>query len=58
MTMKWLWLSITKRSNDLKTKTTTMAKAKYESQDHGNNDQSHGKATANDHITLQDKNMN
>ena len=45
MTMKWLWLSITKRSNDLKTKTTTMAKAMDESQDHGNNDQSHGKAT-------------
>ena len=35
-----------------------MAKAKDESQDHGNNDQGHGKATANDHITFQDENMN
>ena len=46
MTMKWLWLSITKGSNDLKSETTTMAKAKAESQDHGSHDQSHGKATA------------
>jgi hypothetical protein len=29
-----------------------MAKAKDESQDHGNNDQSHGKAMAKDHITF------
>ena len=29
-----------------------MAKAKVESQDHGNNDQGHGKATAKDHITF------
>ena len=29
-----------------------MAKAKDESQDNGNNDQSHGKATAKDHINL------
>ena len=46
MTMKWLWLSITKGSNDLKSETTTMDKAKAESQDHGSHDQSHGKATA------------
>ena len=38
----WLWLSITKGSNDLKSETT----AKAESQDHGSHDQSHGKATA------------
>ena len=50
--MYWLWLSKTKRSNDLKAETTTMAKAKDESQDHGSHDQSHGKATAKDHITL------
>ena len=29
-----------------------MAKAKNESQDHGNNDQVHGKAMAKDHINL------
>ena len=29
-----------------------MANAKVESQDHGNNDQGHGKATAKDHITF------
>ena len=29
-----------------------MAKAKVESQDHGNNDQGHGKAMAKDHINL------
>ena len=46
MTMYWLWLSITKGSNDLKAETTAMAKAKAESQDHGSHDQSHGKATA------------
>ena len=34
-----------------------MAKAKDDSQDHGNNDKGHGKATANDHITFQDENM-
>ena len=32
-----------------------MAKAKVESQDHGNNDQGHGKATAKDHITFKDQ---
>ena len=46
MTMKWLWLCITKRSNDLKAETTAMDKAKAESQDHGSHDQSHGKAKA------------
>jgi hypothetical protein len=46
--MYWLWLSKIKRSNDLKAKTTAMAKAKDESQDHGSQDQSHGKATAKD----------
>jgi hypothetical protein len=44
--MYWLWLSKTKRSNDLKADTTAMAKAKDESQDHGSHDQSHDKATA------------
>ena len=44
--MYWLWLSITKGSNDLKAETTAMAKAKSESQDHGSHDQSHGKPTA------------
>ena len=39
-----LWLSKIKRSNDLKAETTTMAKAKAESQDHGSHDQSHDKA--------------
>ena len=29
-----------------------MAKAKVESQDHINNDQGHGKATAKDHVTF------
>jgi hypothetical protein len=48
MTMYWLWLSKTKGSNGLKAETTTMAKAKYESQDHGSHDQGHGKATAKD----------
>ena len=46
MTMYWLWLSITKGSNDLKAKTTALAKAKAESQDHGSHGQSYGKATA------------
>ena len=32
--------------------------AKDESQEHGNNDQGHGKAMAKDHITYQDENMN
>ena len=44
--MYWLWLSITKGSNDLKSETTAIAKAKAESQDHGSHDQSHGKAMA------------
>jgi hypothetical protein len=35
-----------------------MAKAKDESQDHGNYDQGHGKATANDQITYQEENIN
>ena len=43
---KWLWLVITKGSNDLKAETTAMDKAKAESQDHGSHNQSHGKATA------------
>jgi hypothetical protein len=34
-----------------------MAKAKVESQYHGNNDQVHGKATAKDHITFKDQNL-
>ena len=34
-----------------------MAKAKVESQDHGNNDQGHGKATAKDHITFKDQKL-
>ena len=34
-----------------------MAKAKVESQDHGNNDQGHGKATAKDPITFKDQNL-
>ena len=34
-----------------------MAKAKVESQDHGNNDQGHGKATAKDHTTFKDQNL-
>ena len=42
----WLWLSITKESNDLEAEITAMAKAKAESQDHGSHNQSHGKATA------------
>jgi hypothetical protein len=46
--MYWLWLSITKGSNDLKAETTAMAKAKAESQDHVSHDQSYGKATAKD----------
>ena len=45
MTMYWLWLSKTKWSNDLKSETTAMDKAKDESQYHGSHDQSHGKAT-------------
>ena len=44
--MYWLWLSITKGSNDLKSETTAMAKAKAKSQNHGIHDQIHGKATA------------
>ena len=48
MTMYWLWRSKTKMSNDLKSETIAMAKAKAESQDHGSHDQSHGKATAKD----------
>ena len=44
--MYWLWLSKTKGSNELKAETTAMVKAKDESQDHGSQDQSHGKATA------------
>ena len=58
MTMYWLWLSITKGSNDLKSETTTMAKAKAESQDHGSHDQSHGKATAKTLILFKPENIN
>lgn len=43
--MYWLCVSKTKRSNDLKAETTTMAKANNEFQDHGSHDQSHDKAT-------------
>ena len=34
-----------------------MAKAKVESQAHGNNDQGHGKAMAKDHVTFRIKNL-
>ena len=49
---KWLWLVITKRSNDLKPRPQPWLRPRLSLKDHGNNDQGHGKAMAKDHINL------